>query len=335
MWRSPLLVVGWVTVGTLATLWVLAATPLRSVEGVAPLVAPDRVAALIALTVALLSGLAARRMGPARRRLVVLLVASLLVCGLFVGRVLVQGTHSVVPAHGEPTLRVLSWNAAGVHPADIAQRFHEVAVRRDVDVLVLPETGDEIARMVSDRLDLLGWDHAMFEDGATSVFVRDALATEAGYVLLPGNPPWAGITVKPRRASAETPFIVAVHVQQPSPGNVAVRDEHLAWVESLCAGSDFVLAVGDFNSTPNHLDSGRLGRCADVALAVEAGAASTWPTWLPSWLGISIDRAMVGPPYEPGTFGFEVLRSVDTGGPGLGSDDGADHWPILIEVTAP
>ena len=335
MWRSPLPAFGWVIVGTLAGLWVLAFTPLRSVEGVAPLVAPDRLAALIALAVAVLSGMAARRREPNRRGRVALMVVALLVCCLFTSRVLVQGIGTVVPAHGESALRVLSWNAAGVHPAEIAQRLHEVVVRRDVDVLVLPETGGEVARIVSDRLDLLGWDHALFESEATSVFVRDVLADEAGYLLLPENPPWAGIAVKPRRPSAETPLIVAVHVQQPSPGNVAVRNEHLGWVESLCAGSDFVLAVGDFNTTPNHLDEGRLGRCADVAVAVGAGAASTWPTWLPEWLGISIDRAMVGPPYAPGGFGFEVLRDIDTDGPGMGSDDGADHWPILVEVTAP
>ncbi len=70
--------------------------------------------------------------------------------------------------------------------------------------------------------------------------------------------------------------IVAAHVQQLSPGNVAIRNEHVEWVRSVCDGRDYVLAVGDFNSTANHLDGGRIGRCADHwPILVEVPPAET------------------------------------------------------------
>ncbi len=57
--------------------------------------------------------------------------------------------------------------------------------------------------------------------------------------------------------------IVAAHVQQLSPGNVAIRNEHVEWVRSVCDGRDYVLAVGDFNSTAG----------------ASAGAPTTGPSW--------------------------------------------------------
>jgi endonuclease/exonuclease/phosphatase family metal-dependent hydrolase len=310
---------------------VAAFTPLRSAEVFALLVAPpDRLFALALLVVGAGSLVAWWRDRRAGRRWLPLGGAALLLCVLFVGRVVVQGVANDVPTESTPALRVLSWNAQGVHPAEIAERADAVIRQRTVDVLVLPEGMGE---WVSNNLDVLAWEHELFEVDGVSVLIRADLAHDAGYEATPGGPPWAGMALTPRLPAAATPVIVAAHVQQPSPGNVAIRNEHVEWVRSVCDGRDYVLAVGDFNSTANHLDGGRIGRCADVASAVGAGATATWPTWLPPWAGISIDRAMVSPPYAADRFGVHVLYDIDTsGGDGWGTGRGADHWPILVEV---
>ncbi|MFT3889071.1 MAG: endonuclease/exonuclease/phosphatase family protein [Arachnia sp.] len=329
---SVLRTAGWAALAAAAVTFGVAFTPLRAVEGFALLVAlPDRLLALGSGVVAVAAGLLARRDRDAWRRWLLLAGVGLVLSAAFAGRVVSQGLANPTPAIPEPGLRILSWNAQGVPPGEIAERAYEVIKPRDVDVLVLPEG---LAEQVSEQLGALGWSHELFDVTGTAALVRSDLARDAGYKVLPGNPPWAGLTVAPEHPTATTPVIVAAHVQQPSPGNVAVRNEHLDWVRSVCEG-DYVIAVGDFNSTLNHLDGGRIGRCADVASAVGAGATATWPTWLPSWMGISIDRALVSPPYAPGRFSFEVLYDVDTsGGQGWGMGEGSDHWPILVEAPA-
>lgn len=318
----------------MALLWATGLFGVGSMEVLSLLVAPDWGIGLCLLLSAAGLAFAAWRSPGRRRAWAMSAILAVVVSALFVGRVLMQGVATSVPPAAPASLRVVSWNAQGIDPATIAERLLPLAQAREVSVIVLPETGDAIAQAVSERLTSLGWSHVAFEKEATSVMMRTELATAGGYHLVEGNPPWAGITVEPRQASASTPVIVAVHVQQPSPGNVSVRRQHLDWIESLCNGKDFVLAVGDFNSTPNHLDRGGIGRCRDVASAVGAGASSTWPTWLPSWLGISIDRAIVSPPFTPEAFGISVLRDVDTSGtPGWGTGAGSDHWPILVEIA--
>ena len=320
----------WAVVLGAGTVWVIALTPLRSTEGFALLVAlPGRPMALTLLGLAIGFGWAARQ-EQSRMQWLALSTAALMVCCLFIGRAVAQGLSNAVPAASAPALRALSWNTQGVDPGTIADRVDEVIRERSIDLIVMPEG---LAHRVAENLDHLGWSNLMFRTEETAVIMRADLAREAGYKVISGNPPWAGVAITPTTPTAATPIIVAVHIQQPSPGNVEVRNEHLDWVHSLCDGSDYVLAVGDFNSTVNHLYDRRIGACVDVASSVGAGAASTWPTWLPSWAGISIDRALVSPPYVPELFGFEVLHGFDTSGSdGWGSGRGSDHWPILIEV---
>lgn len=322
------------TVLAAALLWVVGITPLRTVEGLAMLVAVDVVLGVAVLAIGLVSLWFAVRRKRARRAWTWLVVGSILVAGAFVARPAAQGLSSRSEPMREPVISFLSWNAQGVDPGGIASRVLPVIAERNVAVLVLPETGGAVAQAVSEALRLAGWSHSLFEREATSVFIQSTLAEAKGYRVEDGNPPWAGLQVSPRSPSSSAPVIVAVHVQQPSPGNHAVRESHLQWIEGICHDREYVVALGDFNSTPNHLINGGLGRCADVALANGNGAASTWPTWLPAWLGISLDRAMVGPPFAADGMGFEILRSFDVGGsPSWGSGRGADHWPIVLEVT--
>ena len=215
------------------------------------------------------------------------------------------------------------------------QRIIDVVMEREVDVIVLPETGSSMGERASAELEDHGWEHVFFGPEATSILIDKELAERGGYRLLPGNPPWAGITVAPTESSAQTPVIMAVHIQQASPGNLAIRNEHLAWVEGVCSDNTHVLAIGDFNSTLNQFGGRTLGDCADVAAEHRSGAASTWPVWLPPWLGVAIDRAMVSPPYAPEDWRVEILRDTDTSGvESWGDGRGADHWPILATLES-
>ncbi len=271
----------------------------------------------------------------AGRRGAIVVAAWLIGAALFGGRALAQGMVNPVDVRPDASsLTVLSWNAQGVPPEEMMDRIIAVVEDRAVDMVVLPETGSVIGERAAAELERLGWRNAYFGPEGTAVIVRRALADAAGYQVVPGNPPWAGIAIVPSSPSATSPAIVAVHVQRPSPGHLGTRAEHLAWVRQMCEDNEYVLAVGDFNSTLNQLGGRTLGRCADVAVEHRAGAVSTWPTWLPSWLGVSIDRAMVGPPFDPAASTFEVLRDVDTSGvEGWGAGAGTDHWPILVSLA--
>lgn len=300
------------------------------------LISIDLVLALVSFfLVLLIVGLAIRRRFE-RRRWLVAGIACLLVLTAYIARPLSQGLASQAAVTGKSRVTFMSWNAQGVDPGDIADRVLPVLLERDIDVLVLPETGGAVADTVSEALSLNNWRHTMFEREATSVFIRAELAESEGYELQDGNPPWAGILVSPLSPSLTAPVIVAVHVQQPSFGNLEVRESHLEWIRGVCDRQLYVVAVGDFNATPNHLPEGMLGGCVDVALNNGGGAASTWPTWLPPWLGISLDRMMVGPPYAASDGGFEVLRGFDISGrDGWGTGAGADHWPVVYELATP
>ena len=323
--------VGVVGVGLLLLLWFVPWTGLREVEGLAMLVAPDMmIAVLVGFGALLLIGLGVWR----RRRLALLLgVAAVAVASLFGGRAVVQGLDPQSTTR-PGAISVVSWNAQGIPPEEIAARLLPVIEEQQVQIVVLPETGDVIAERVSVEFARLGWKNTWFGPEATSVMVAADLDAVAHYKLVPGNPPWAGITVRAASPSVSTPTIIATHVQQPSPGNLDTLAEHLAWVRQGCDTEPFVLAVGDFNSTLNHLPDGQLGRCSDVAAAHGAGAAATWPGWLPGWLGISIDRGMVGPEYSPSVSSFQVLREMDLSGvEGWGSGRATEHWPILLTLA--
>ena len=215
----------WLTVTLIGLLWLAPMTRLRQWEVFAILVAPDKVIAL-SVGVAALLALGCGIFGRRRRVLIPVAIAGLLVSSLYGGRVLVQGVIDPPP----PTqggLTVLSWNAQDTSPADIVSAIASVVRDRDVEVIILPETGSLAGRRVSDGLRELGWSNEYFGPEATGVLIRSDVAETGGYGLVPGNPPWAGLTVAPATASAGTPVILAAHITQPSLGNVDVRGKQL------------------------------------------------------------------------------------------------------------
>lgn len=314
---------GWVVAVAAAVAWVLPYSPAMGWPVVAQLVAIDKplTAALVASAVAAGVAGAVRR----ERAWIIVAAAVAVVAALFAGRVLgVQG----VAAGSAPTdgsLVALSWNADGVSPGEVADTVSGLLNEHSADVVVLPETGWKSGELVRDLLVDLGHEVAVFapQSTATSVILTAELARQ--YRVADGTPPWAGVELVPTNPSPGLPVIVATHLQQPSPADVQTWHEHLGWVRAACDRTPYVLVLGDMNTTLNHLPGSSLGGCRDVAAAEGAGASSTWPTWLPDWLGVSIDRFMIGPGYTSHDATFMIARDVELAG--------ADHWPIVVSVA--
>ncbi|MBP3977012.1 endonuclease/exonuclease/phosphatase family protein [Microbacterium sp. BLY] len=103
-------------------------------------------------------------------------------------------------------------------------------------------------------------------------------------------------------------------------GKVLARDRPI----SLCEGDEYIVIIGDFNTTINSMGGSTLGSCTDVASMHGAGAGATWPTILPPIMGVAIDRFLVGRAYSPAEATMHIQRSVT----------GSDHWAITGSIPA-
>lgn len=316
----------------LASVFLLAYTPLRSVAGFTQLVAIDPINAAVLLSTAAASAVAwvVRRRGRtgSRSPRLLILAAVLLLLGMaFAGRVAMQGVADGDPPAEGSALRIVSWNAGGVDVAQIAEQVDSLVSETDANIVVLPETGWKTAQSVNSDLASRRHDFVIFDwDGtATSVLMDPDMARAGEYQMDTAHtPPWAGLEVIPAEPSSQFPIIVAAHFQQGSIGSTSTWLAHLAWAAQVCDSSPYVLVVGDTNSTLNQLGQTSIGSCEDVASATHAGAASTWPSWLPASLGLSIDRFLVGPAWDASMQTFQVRRDI--------SEPGQDHWPIVLSL---
>ncbi|RLP74481.1 endonuclease/exonuclease/phosphatase family protein [Mycetocola tolaasinivorans] len=309
--------------------WVLPYTPARAWPIGSHLVAIDRIITLLlagAAVAALILALTVWRRSGGRGRSLLIGVTCVLfaLAGLFGARILAQGTAEGSDPGQNSGLRALAWNAAGednTAPADILM---PVIKAYGVEILVLPETGWRTAEIAAEYLGERGFANVAYTDEgtATSVLLSPRLAAAGNYRVDTNMPPWAGLALRPETPSPETPIIVGTHLQQPSPGNIETWRMHLDWVAGLCAESPFVVVLGDMNSTLNNLGGDTVGVCRDVAAAHGAGATATWPTWLPSGLGVSLDRFLMGTGFDPERASVRVLREIQP--------ERADHWPILV-----
>ncbi len=125
-------------------------------------------------------------------------------------------------------------------------------------------------------------------------------------------------------ATVRTPLgpihVVGVHLTRPWPfqhswGQIS---QTMA-LESVVEGTDGpVMVAGDFNS----VSSARIGKQIrrDIGLRPAPGFPGTWPTDLPSALGITIDQV-----YASSDLAFVSRR--------LGQPTGSDHRPVVTEIT--
>lgn len=117
--------------------------------------------------------------------------------------------------------------------------------------------------------------------------------------------------------------VVVTHPYPPvAQWGAELRNEQLMGLANTIKDSRLpVVVVGDFNMTPWSSDFQKILQRSDLKnTMVGAGFQPSWPTWLPTFLRIPIDHALVSPEIE--VVDRQVLRSV-----------GSDHRPILIKVN--
>lgn len=221
-------------------------------------------------------------------------------------------------------LRVLEWNTNGrlVRPNEIAA----LAVREKANVIVLPDV--EIAETGADyraAFDTAGLPVRIFSAPGPQAQLAVLLAEpEADHYNVTGAGPDPVKTLVLSPTVPGLPKIVALHAPQPTPRSLTLWRSTLDWVSGQCTAGP-VLVAGDFNASVDSFGSARLGACADVAVAQHSGGVGTWPTRLPTVLGMPIDHVLLTP--AAGTVEtFTVLTGED--------HSGARHRPTLTVVRA-
>jgi endonuclease/exonuclease/phosphatase (EEP) superfamily protein YafD len=131
-----------------------------------------------------------------------------------------------------------------------------------------------------------------------------------------------GILVARFEVAGKVLTVIGAHPASPvNPHWVPSRDAELAAIGRLAAAAPGpVAAMGDFNATPWSAPMRRLVRSSPLRYADLA--ATTWPTFVPRWLGIKIDHIMLGKGCK--VVGFQV-----------GPDIGSDHRPVLAVIRLP
>ena len=311
--------------GLLLGAWFLPYTPLRSWPVASSFVSVDAAVA-IALLVAAVILAAFGSSSPTRRPLIFASLLAILLCGLYGGRNLAQGIGDGSPPPMDHALAFISWNSGEVDTDSVADQISPMVRDLDADIVVLPEVGWVTGERVGDLLSSSGFPNKTFapESATTSVILSTALSDSGGYTIDSDAPPWAGVVLRPETVSADTPVIVGVHLQQPGITSADTWQMHLQWIRDLCEGDEYIVIIGDFNTTINSMGGSTLGSCTDVASMHGAGAGATWPTILPPIMGVAIDRFLVGRAYSPAEATMHIQRSVT----------GSDHWAITGSIPA-
>ncbi|MGN8050876.1 endonuclease/exonuclease/phosphatase family protein [Curtobacterium sp. 22159] len=257
-----------------------------------------------------------RRLRPA---ISVAAVVLLLLAGASGGIISVRGLRNDPPVVVPGDLRVFEWNTNGglVGPRTIAR----AAVSARADVVVLPDAGDASRAAAVDRA--LRTDERPMRlfrggtDAQTAVLVRVDLATR--YTARSGIDPVRSIVL----TAPGSPTIVALHAPQPLLRGLAGWSADLRWVRDVCSPRSDVIVSGDFNASVDAFAGAGLGACSDAASIVHGAGVGTWPTSVPTSLGMPLDHTLV-----EASAGLVRSWTVITAEDG----SGARHRPTLTVV---
>jgi len=279
----------------------------RWVDIIAQFTAPALIGAVVAtLLVALLK----------RPSLMVVALAGLMVC---VAAVLPQAE----PARGGPdrSAPVLTVYSANLNADNADVEAISASIREaDPDVVILIELG---SRAFTDRERFLtGYPYRQSSEKIVPPGSRGSVLIASRYPLSPVTMPRDQLSAL--HARAETPLgplhLVGVHLTRPWPfqyqwGQI-IQAELLA--HRLEGVTDPILVAGDFNT----VSSARIGRQikAQTGLTPAGAWPGTWPTELPSWLGIGIDHQ-----WRSEELVFLSRR--------IGKGMGSDHYPVVTRIT--
>lgn len=190
----------------------------------------------------------------------------------------------------------------------------------DADIVVLIELGDDAARNIDALLAGYPYRAASIRLDQTRAPSRSVVASR--WPLIARTDPHDGLHAV--TATIRTPLgpvnVVGVHLTRPWPfqhswGQISQTMALDAVVQGLDGP---ILVAGDFNS----VSSARIGKQVrrDIGLRPAAGFPGTWPSNLPSALGITIDQVYASP-----DLAFVSRR--------VGRPTGSDHRPVVTEIT--
>lgn len=227
---------------------------------------------------------------------------------------------------------VLAWNTLGDTPP--VQTTVDLIVAEDADVVVLPETSEEYARLVQSEVGAAGLGMQLIplsydqisKARSTMVLISYRLGEYARDDSRGGTDTLPSVLAVSLDGTG--PTIVGAHPVAPVPGEMAAWRQGLEWLAARCA-SDNVILAGDLNSTLDHYtgldaasdESGGLGGCRDGARVTGNAAVGSWPTSVPTLLGAPIDHVMATPNWD--FVGFRVIAS---------HDGDSDHRPVVAQL---
>lgn len=222
------------------------------------------------------------------------------------------------PEPGAPTVRLYSANVYYLN--DDVARMRRSIDAADPDIVILIELGRGPLGQLDELLAGYPYRVGSMRMDETRGPSRSIIASRWPLKQIANRPDGLHSVT----AVAETPLgdvnIVGVHLTRPWPfqpqwGQIS-QTMALGDIRRTLTGP--VVVAGDFNSVSN----ARIGRQMkqDLGLAPAGGFPGTWPSNLPSPLGITIDQVWRSPDL---TF---VSRK-------LGWPNGSDHRPVVTEFT--
>lgn len=279
----------------------------RWVDILAQFTAPALIGALIAtVLVAFLK----------RPPLMVVALGGLFIC---VAAVLPQAE----PARGSPdrAAPVLTVYSANLHADNGDVESISASIREaDADIVILIELGADA--FAAREQFLAGYPYRQSSEKIVPPGSRGSVLIASRYPLSRVDRPRDRLSAL--HARAETPLgplhLVGVHMTRPWPfqyqwGQI-IHAELLA--DRLEGVTDPILVAGDFNT----VSSARIGRQIKEQTGLTPAGAwpGTWPTALPSWLGIGIDHQ-----WRSDELVFLSRR--------IGKRTGSDHYPVVTRIT--
>jgi len=306
---------------------------LQTQAGVAQLVSLRGTAVVAAIVVVLAFFLVALA-APRARRFASSIALIFLVFVLINGAVIASrgiGDTSFETA-GDNDLTVLTWNTLGDAPG--AEAIAELALEAGADVVVLPETTEELSvevaramRAAGSPMQSLTYAYDVVSKArSTSLLVSEDLGAYTFDNSTRTTSTLPSVVATP--VDGAGPTIIAVHSVAPIPGEMRNWRADLGWVRDACQGDNVIMA-GDFNATIDHFsglataDGATVGECIDSADASNNAAVGTWPTSIPALAGSPIDHVMQTPNWR--VTGMRVVETHDK--------YGSDHRPVIVQLS--
>ena len=222
------------------------------------------------------------------------------------------------PAEGAPIVRLYSANlwAWNTDVEAIAASIRAA----DADMVVLIELGDAPA----ERLDqlLMGYPHRVATPriDRPSGPARSVIASRLPLTVIPDRADGLHAVGATAQTSIGPVHLLGVHLTRPWPfqeqwGQISQTMALQAITNDLDGP---LVAAGDFNS----VSTARIGKQVrrDLGLHPAPGFPGTWPAFLPSPMGMTIDQVWATP-----DLAFVSRR--------LGGANGSDHRPVVTELT--